>query len=224
MNNVSIDLAVRLVFCFDFSPWKSTQAAALYFRDEFDQTVEAAGAIASIFGWLNFFARGLGGFCSDAWNQKWGMRGRLWANTLFLLLEGALVLVFATTSSLGGAICCLVFFSLFVQAAEGTNFAIVPYIDPRHTGSVSGIVGAGGNVGAVAFGMAFRELDYVTAFGIMGGSILISSLLSVLIKVDGHAGLFWGKDEPVDPETGKVCEKQGASDEEIQSIDNMAAC
>merc|ERR1712125_287089 len=52
-------------------------AAALYFREQFGQTTESAAAIASIFGWMNLFARGLGGFFSDKLNQKMGMRGRL---------------------------------------------------------------------------------------------------------------------------------------------------
>jgi NNP family nitrate/nitrite transporter-like MFS transporter len=36
-------------------------AAALYFKDQFDLSTESAAAIASIFGWMNLFARGLGG-------------------------------------------------------------------------------------------------------------------------------------------------------------------
>ena len=47
-------------------------AAALYFREEFGQTTESAAAIASIFGWMNLFARGLGGFISDYCNAKCG--------------------------------------------------------------------------------------------------------------------------------------------------------
>jgi nitrate/nitrite transporter NarK len=39
------------------------QAAALYFQEEFGQSTEAAAAIASIFGWINLFARGIGGYC-----------------------------------------------------------------------------------------------------------------------------------------------------------------
>lgn len=199
------------------------QAAALYFRDEFDQSVEAAGAIASIFGWLNFFARGLGGFFSDAGQHRWGMKGRLWINSIFLFLEGALVLVFARTSSLAGAIVTLVFFSLCVQAAEGTNYAIVPYVDPLNMGSVCGIVGAGGNVGAVAFGMAFRELNYFNAFQIMGVSILGSSFLSVFIHINGHAGLLWGEDQPVNPETGEIVGKRSVRGEEMQNMVGMTA-
>lgn len=52
-------------------------AASKYFQDEFGLTTESASAIASIFGWMNLFARGLGGFTSDIFNSKMGMQGRL---------------------------------------------------------------------------------------------------------------------------------------------------
>jgi NNP family nitrate/nitrite transporter-like MFS transporter len=51
--------------------------AALYFEEEFGLSTESAAAIASIFGWMNLFARGLAGFVSDKLNAHMGMRGRL---------------------------------------------------------------------------------------------------------------------------------------------------
>lgn len=87
---------------------------------------------------MNLFARGMGGFASDMANEKWAMPGRLWAQTLCLAFEGAFVLIFASTKSLAGAIVTMVFFSIFVNAAEGTSFGIVPYVDPPNTGSVTG--------------------------------------------------------------------------------------
>merc|ERR1712087_569100 len=90
----------------------------------------------------------------------------------------------------------MVFFSLFVQAAEGTSYGIVPYVDPPATGAISGIVGAGGNTGAVCFGLGFRNLDYKTAFYVMGGSILASSALSAIVFIKGHTSLLTGKDSP----------------------------
>lgn len=171
-------------------------AAALYFKQKFELSTESAAAIASIFGFMNLFARGLGGYISDMANKRMGMRGRLWAQTICLLAEGVLVLVFAQTNSLGGAITVMVFFSLFVQAAEGTSYGIVPYIDPTATGSISGIVGAGGNTGAVCFGLGFRNLEYKTAFMLMGFTILGSSALSLVIFIKGHSGLICGEDAP----------------------------
>jgi NNP family nitrate/nitrite transporter-like MFS transporter len=172
-------------------------AAALYFKDEFGQSTESAAAIASIFGWMNLFARGLGGFFSDKMNARMGMRGRIIVQTGLLLMEGALVLVFATTNSLGGAIAVMIVFSLFVQAAEGSTYGIVPYVDPASTGSVAGIVGAGGSTAAVGFGMGFRQLSYESAFVIMGWTIIGSAVLSVFFKLKGHRSLLWGKDNGV---------------------------
>ena len=176
-------------------------AAALYFRDEFGQSTESAAAIASIFGWMNLFARGLGGFFSDYCNARMGMRGRILVQTGLLIGEGIMVLIFANTKSLGAAIFCMVIFSLFVQAAEGSTYGIVPYVDPPATGSIAGIVGAGGNSGAVAFGMGFRQLDYKAAFTIMGFAILASGIFSIFIYIKGYSALFCGSDS-VPPSKG----------------------
>ena len=77
-----------------------------------------------------------------------GMRGRClcWVQTILLAGEGGLVLVFANSGTLSGAIIVMIFFSLLVQqAAEGSSYDIVPYVvDPPATGSIAGVVGAGG--------------------------------------------------------------------------------
>lgn len=210
-------LFVQYACCFGVE-LTMNNAAALYFRDEFGQSTEAASAIAAIFGWLNLFARGLGGFASDACNYHWGMRGRIWIQTICLLFEGIMVFIFSGTSTLAGSVISLVAFSLFVQAAEGTSYAIIPYVDPPNTGSVAGIVGAGGNVGAVSFGFGFRQLNYHDAFNIMGGSILFSCALSIFINIKGYSAMFWGRDRRVDKETGEILRggaKVQRSDEHI---------
>jgi len=170
-------------------------ASASYFKEEFKMTTESAAAIASIFGWMNLFARGLGGFTSDKLNSKMGMRGRLIWQAACLLIEGGMVLIFANTTNLGLAIAILVVFSSFVQAAEGSTYGIVPYVNPAATGSISGIVGAGGNTGAVAFGLCFRQLKKIkNAFMIMGFSILGSAVLTFLVAIKGHRSILGGED------------------------------
>lgn len=166
-------------------------AVALYFKDEFGQSTESAAAIASTFGWMNLFARGCGGIASDYANERWGgMGGRIMIQTYFLAFEGVMVMIFATCESLSTSIVAMLVFSLFVQAAEGSSFGIVPYIDGRCTGSISGIVGAGGNVGAVGFSLGFRQMSYRHGFFIMGFSILCSAFLSAFIKIEGHSTLL----------------------------------
>ena len=170
-------------------------ASASYFKEEFKLTTESAAAIASIFGWMNLFARGVGGFVSDKMNSKMGMRGRLYTQAILLFFEGVMVLIFARTKSLGLAIFVLVIFSSMVQAAEGSTYGIVPYVNPPATGSISGIVGAGGNSGAVAFGLCFRQLPKIsTAFNIMGFGIIGSSVLTLLISIKGHRSMLGGED------------------------------
>jgi NNP family nitrate/nitrite transporter-like MFS transporter len=169
-------------------------AAALYFIDVFDMSTEQASAIASLFGWMNLFARGLGGFSSDKANRIMGMRGRIAVQTVLLLGEGIMVFIFAHTKNLGLAIFVMICFSVFVQGAEGSTYGIVPYVNPSATGSIAGIVGAGGNVGAVAFGFGFRQLSYYYAFLIMGGVILLSCFVSIFIQIPGYGGLICGTD------------------------------
>ena len=45
------------------------------------------------------------------------------------------------------------------KMTEGSTFGIVPYVKPSATGAVSGAVGAGGNIGAVCWGLIFRSSD-----------------------------------------------------------------
>jgi MFS transporter, NNP family, nitrate/nitrite transporter len=164
-------------------------AAAMYFKDEFGLSTESAAATASIFSWILLFARALGGAISDMANARYGMQGRIAVHTVFLVFEGAFVILFSYTNSLGSSIVVMIIFSLFVDAATGCSFAIVPSIDASCTGSIMGIVGAGGNVGAVIFGLFFRNMDYDSAFWYMGLSAAGSGLLSAFISIDGM-GLF----------------------------------
>lgn len=114
-----------------------------------------------------------------------------------LIVEGALVITFAQAQTLPLALGILVMFSIFVQAAEGSTYGIVPYVNPMATGSISGIIGAGGNVGAVVFGLFFKEFDAKTAFVLMGTVIMCSSLLSLFVQIRGQVRLFLRNDSPI---------------------------
>lgn len=186
-------MAIQYACCFGVE-LTMNNAVVMYFKREFSQSAEVAAAIAAIFGWMNLFARGLGGYLSDMAMAHKGMRGRIIVHSLFLFSEGALVLIFASTKGLGSATFVMVIFSIAVQASEGTTLGIVPYISPAATGSVIGIVGAGGNVGAVLFGLAFRQYHFSQAFLIMGGAVLCSTLLSAFVFVSKeHSSLFFSE-------------------------------
>ena len=153
--------------------------AALYFTDNFGLSLTSAGLIASLFGLMNIFARTLGGLFSDKWAVSGGLKGRTRFLILTLVGEGIGLAIFANMTYLPLAIATLILFSLFVQMAEGATFAIVPFINKRALGSVAGIVGAGGNVGAVAAGFLFRmeSITMSEAFLFISGAVLVCAAL-----------------------------------------------
>lgn len=72
-------------------------------------------------------------------------------------------------------------------------FGIVPLVDPSSTGAVSGIVGAGGNFGAIIGGLflnpgtpngisdGFRNLSFV---------VIASAFLATLLSWPQHGSMF----------------------------------
>ncbi|CAB9522580.1 affinity nitrate transporter 2 [Seminavis robusta] len=174
-------LAIQYACCFGIEV-TMTNATALYFKDVFGQSTVQAAAISSVFGMMNLFARGLGGWCSDYLQRVAGIRGRLAWQVFTLAVEGVMVCIFAHAQSLAGSIIVLVFLSCMVQSAEGSTFGIVPYVERRFTGSVVGIVGSGGSIGAAIFSIFFVYGDYRPAFFFMGVCAVGSSLLTFCLN------------------------------------------
>ena len=157
--------------------------AALYFADYFGLGIATAGTIAALFGLMNIFARSLGGIFSDKINFTKGLRGRVLFLFACLFLEGIALMVFSRMAVLTMAVPMLIVFSLFVQMSEGATYSIVPYISKRALGSVSGIVGAGGNFGAVAAGFLFRtEMSWAVAYLILGVVVTSIAFLSFSVR------------------------------------------
>jgi NNP family nitrate/nitrite transporter-like MFS transporter len=158
--------------------------AALYFHDRFELSVGVAGLIAGLFGLMNLFARSLGGIFGDRFGIKYGLRGRVWFLGAVLFLEGLALMMFSQMALLAIAIPAMIVFSIFVQMSEGATYSVVPFINKRSLGSVSGIVGAGGNAGAVSAGFLFRidGLETQTAFLILGAVVTVSAALVFAVR------------------------------------------
>lgn len=166
--------------------------AALYFVDYFDyfksmdmvKAVGMAGMVASLFGLMNLFARTLGGYFGDLCGNKWGLNGRVRWLFLALFCEGLALMLFSQMSILVTAIPALLLFSLFVQMSEGATFSVVPFVNRRALGSVAGIVGAGGNMGAVMAGFLFKSsaITWPTALCILGGCVTAVSFLAFTVR------------------------------------------
>jgi len=157
--------------------------AALYFFDYFDLSLVAAGAVAASFGLMNIFARTLGGIFGDNFGTLWGLKGRSFWLFIVLLAEGLALMLFSQMQVLFLALPMLIIFSLFTQMAEGATYSVVPFINKKALGAVAGIVGAGGNAGAVAAGFLFKgALDWNDAFLIIGITVACASFLSFFVR------------------------------------------
>ncbi len=158
--------------------------AALYFKDSFHVTLKLAGLLASLIGMMNIFARALGGIAGDWAGGKWGLCGRARLLGLTIFLEGLMMVLFSRLSLLGPATVAFLLFGLFVCMACGVTFAVVPLIRPQAIGSVSGIVGAGGNFGAVLAAMLFKSesLSGANAFLILGATVAAISLSVLALR------------------------------------------
>ena len=116
-----------------------------------------AATVVGVVGGASIVGKIGGGWLSDRFSARWGLSARV--NLLFavVLLEGLTLMLFSRMGALPLAIATLLVFSLFVQMACGATYGVVPFVNRRAMGTVAGIVGAGGNAGAVAAGFLFRS-------------------------------------------------------------------
>jgi len=163
--------------------------AALYYKDYFGLGLATAGLVAGLFGLMNIFARTTGGIIGDKFGEHWGLKGRVKWLFLALVVEGVALMVFSRMTILPVAIGSMVVFSLFVQMSEGATFSVVPFINKKALGSVAGIVGAGGNAGAVAAGFLLRveNLSWPNALLILGVLVLACSFVTYLVTFSAEA-------------------------------------
>ena len=166
---------------------------ALYFVDYFGffqsmsavQAVQWAGAAAMLFGLMNVFARTVGGAVGDLFGRRLGLSGRVRWLFVVLLAEGLALMLFSQMSALAMALPALILFSLCVQMSEGATYSVVPFINKKALGSVAGIVGAGGNAGAVAAGFLFRgAIPWPTAFLVLGALVTLSAFMTFVVRFD----------------------------------------
>jgi MFS transporter, NNP family, nitrate/nitrite transporter len=156
--------------------------AALHFVQEYKLSQSSAGFWAGMFGFMNIFARALGGIFADKVGKKFGMRGKGILLAAVLLLEGLGLLMFAQSGSFGMAIFSMISFALFLKMANGATYAITPFINEKNGGLVAGIVGAGGNLGGMMFGFLFKSknITYLDAFSYIG---YIAIAVSVIVLI-----------------------------------------
>ncbi len=157
--------------------------AAIYYVEHFGLSLKAAGIAAASFGLLALFARALGGWLSDKAAQRGSLNTR--AMLLFGLMigEGLGLLWFAHAGSVTVAVVAMLSFGLFTHMACGATYALVPFIDRKALGGVAGIIGAGGNVGAVAAGFLMKDMGNTQqTLAILGALVSASALCALAVR------------------------------------------
>ncbi len=158
--------------------------AALYFTDIFHLAIGQAGLVAGLYGLMNMFTRPLGGIISDCCAIKAGLRGRVLFLGIALFFVGISLIIFSRMTVLSFAIAAMMLSGLFIQMSSGATYSVVPFVNKKALGAVAGIVGAGGNVGAVLFGFFLRieGLSYSMALFYLGLIVIAASAFSLMVK------------------------------------------
>jgi NNP family nitrate/nitrite transporter-like MFS transporter len=157
--------------------------AAIYYVDHFGLSLKGAGMAAASFGLLALFARALGGWLSDRAALRGNLDSRAVLLFVLMLGEGLGLLWFAHAGSVALAVVAMLTFGLFTHMACGATYALVPFIDRKALGGVAGIIGAGGNVGAVAAGFLRKGLgDTKQTLTMLGALVTISALCAIAVR------------------------------------------
>ena len=123
-------LALAYAVCFGMEI-TFDNVAALHFVQEYKLSQGSAGFWAGVFGFMNIFARALGGIFADKIGKSYGMRGKGLLLATVLLLEGFGLILFAQSGSFGMAIFSMISFALFLKMANGATYAITPFINEK---------------------------------------------------------------------------------------------
>ncbi len=158
-----------------------------FFEGTFPLSKAQAGMIASSYAFMNLAARPGGGLISDKLGSRKVTMGVLTAcmGIGYLLLSQV-----GSGWFLPAAIVLTMACSFFVQAGEGSTFAIVPLVKRRVTGQIAGNVGAYGNVGAVAYLTIFSLLPTWLGGGAEPSAEILAQSNAIFFQVMGVAALI----------------------------------
>ena len=158
--------------------------AAVYYVDHFGLSLKSAGMAAGSFGLLALFARALGGWLSDKMARRGTLNSRVTLLFMMMIGEGAGLLWFAKADTVMFAVIAMLVFGLFTHMACGATYALVPFIDNKALGGVAGIIGAGGNVGAVAAGFLMKGTGNIQqTLAILSGLVMLSALCAIAVRL-----------------------------------------
>lgn len=157
--------------------------AAVYFVDHFSLSLTTAGVYVGSFGLLALFARALGGLASDRLAHRHGLEARVTLLFVLILAEGLGLIAFSQMPTAGVALVALLIFGLFTHMACGSTYSLVPFINRKALGGVAGIIGAGGNVGAVAAGFLVKGTSTIQyALFLLGAIVAATAVCALAVR------------------------------------------
>ena len=145
-----------------------------------------AGNWAAVFGLLNIAARPFGGYMSDVVYQCGSVNSKKWWLIFLGVMQGVfLISIGFAKFGIYSLIVAMTGAAIFMDAANGAIFGLVPDIHPKFNGIVSGVVGASGNIGGVMFSLVFRFFgpDYLRALWIIGIFCFSANLSVTIISI-----------------------------------------
>lgn len=172
----------------------------LFFEKTFKLPALIAGMVAGLYSAMNLFSRPGGGVLSDLTNKR-----KLTLVVLLAVMGVSLLCMnfVGKDSPLPLAIALTVGFAIFVQAAGGATFAIVPLVKRRITGQISGTVGAYSNVGSIT---------YLTVFSLApqgdAGNKIFFSTMGICGLIAAFFCLFFLEEPQVEPQPEPEAELQ----------------
>lgn len=148
-----------------------------------------SGQVAAIFGLLNVVTRPAGGFLADYIYAKApqgkGVHFKKFWYMFLVFMQGVFLLWIGLTGprlnpvGLVGGICAM---AVFMDAANGAAYSLVPHVNPEINGIMSGLVGGSGNLGGVGWSIGYRFAGgYATGTWIIGVGSMAIALLCLVI-------------------------------------------
>src|SRR5471030_2661310 len=146
--------------------------AAIYYVEHFGFSLQSAGMAAGSFGLL-----------SDKAAARGNLNSRVTLLFVLMIGEGIGLLLFSHVDVAMFAVIAMLGFGLFTHMACGATYALVPFIDNRALGGVAGIIGAGGNAGAVAAGFLMKGLGNTQqTLSVLGLLVAASALCAIAVR------------------------------------------
>ena len=167
-----------------------------FFEGTFGLPKGLAGILAASYAFMNLASRPGGGLISDRLGSRKATMGVLTLGMGIGYLVMSMIPSLRDSLGLAGglmvglAVILTMMCSFFVQAGEGSTFALVPLVKRRITGQVAGNVGAYGNVGAVAYLTIYSLLPGWLGGGAEPSQAIIDQSNVVFFQVLGVASLI----------------------------------